>query len=126
MRVELLVPDVAPDAPGASPLPAAGGTFGALVDAAGGVLARADAAESAFAAHRGGLQEMVVERARADIALQTGGRGGAARRARVANAAWGCRFSRWNPFGAPARVWARCRCVSKPPCWPAWCWPSPC
>jgi flagellar hook-basal body complex protein FliE len=40
------------------------------VDAAGAILGRADAAEAAFAAHRGGLQEMVVERARADIALQ--------------------------------------------------------
>jgi flagellar hook-basal body complex protein FliE len=67
MRVEPLVPDAAP----AASAPAAnGGAFGDLVDAAGGVLARADAAERAFAAHRGGLQEMVVERARADVALQ--------------------------------------------------------
>ena len=67
MRVEALVPDVAPSvAPGA----AAGDAFGALVDAAGAVLGRADDAERAFAAHRGGLQAMVVERARADIALQ--------------------------------------------------------
>ena len=70
MRVEPLVPDIAPDAPAANPLPRAGGGFGDLVDAAAGVLATADAAERAFAAHRGGLQEMVVERARADIALQ--------------------------------------------------------
>jgi len=33
---------------------------------------RADLAEAAFAAHRGGLQEMVVERARADVALAAG------------------------------------------------------
>lgn len=44
--------------------------FGALVDAAGAQLDRADRAEHAFASGRGGLQEMVVERARADIALQ--------------------------------------------------------
>lgn len=67
MRVEALVPDVAPNV---APRPAAGDAFGALVDAAGAVLARADDAERAFAAHRGGLQAMVVERARADIALQ--------------------------------------------------------
>ena len=70
MRVEPLVPDVAADAPVVTALPAAGGSFGDLVDAAGAVLGKADDAERAFAAHRGGLQEMVVERARADIALQ--------------------------------------------------------
>jgi flagellar hook-basal body complex protein FliE len=70
MRVEQLVPDIAPDAPSVTALPAGGNAFGDLVDAAGGVLAKADNAERAFAAHRGGLQEMVVERARADIALQ--------------------------------------------------------
>ena len=36
----------------------------------GAALGAADAAERAFAAHRGDLQTMVVERARADIALQ--------------------------------------------------------
>ena len=70
MHVDALIPDVAPDAPNVAPIPSAGGSFGDLVDAAGGALAHADAAERAFAAHRGGLQEMVVERARADIALQ--------------------------------------------------------
>jgi len=67
MRVEALIPDVAP-VPASAPAP--GGAFGNLLDAASSVLARADDAERAFAAHRGGLQEMVVERARADIALQ--------------------------------------------------------
>jgi hypothetical protein len=72
MRVEPLVPDLAPS-PGA---PARGGdAFGDLVDAAGGLLAAADGAERAFIAHRGGLQEMVVERARADIALQVAAAG---------------------------------------------------
>jgi flagellar hook-basal body complex protein FliE len=70
MHVDALIPDVAPDAPRMTPVPSAGNAFGDLVDAAGGVLTNADAAERAFAAHRGGLQEMVVERARADIALQ--------------------------------------------------------
>jgi flagellar hook-basal body complex protein FliE len=71
MRVEAMIPDIAPDAPAVTALPSGGDAFGNLVDAAGGVLAKADGAESAFAAHRGGLHEMVVERARADIALQS-------------------------------------------------------
>jgi flagellar hook-basal body complex protein FliE len=65
MRVEPLMPDVAVPAP--TP---ARSTFGALVDAAGDALQSADAAERAFIGHRGGLAEMIVERARADIALQ--------------------------------------------------------
>ena len=70
MRAELLVPDgpTAPRGPGAER--SDGGAFGRLLDAADAILERADGAERAFAAHRGGLQEMVVERARADIALQ--------------------------------------------------------
>ena len=69
MRVDLLVPDAAPPR---GPQPTSGNvnSFAQLVDAAGALLERADRAESAFAAHRGGLQEMVVERARADIAVQ--------------------------------------------------------
>jgi flagellar hook-basal body complex protein FliE len=70
MRVDVLVPD-GPAAPsGPAPSRADGDAFARLVDAAGGILASADRAEAAFATHRGGLQEMVVERARADIALQ--------------------------------------------------------
>jgi len=70
MTIEPLVPDVAAPAlaPAAAPAPA--NAFASLVDAAAGALDRAGDAEAAFAAHRGGLQEMVVERARADIALQ--------------------------------------------------------
>jgi len=67
MRIEPIVPDRA-----ASPAaggPAAGAGFAQLVDAAGQALATADGAESAFAHGRGGLQEMVVARARADITL---------------------------------------------------------
>ena len=75
MRVDVLVPD---GPAGPQPLeprgPAAergdGDAFARLVDAAGSILAGADRAEAAFVAHRGGLQEMVVERARADVALQ--------------------------------------------------------
>jgi hypothetical protein len=66
MRVEPLVPDSAATVPAGAP----SGGFGALLDAAGAALGAADAAEAAFVAHRGGMQEMVVERARADIALQ--------------------------------------------------------
>ena len=72
MRVDVLVPD-GPGAPlGPQPQTSRGDgdAFARLVDAAGSILAGADRAEAAFAAHRGGLQEMVVERARADIALQ--------------------------------------------------------
>ena len=75
MRVEVLVPDTAtPEAAlrDAATAPKAHGAsaFARLVDAAGAILENADRAEAAFAAHRGGLQEMVVERARADVALQ--------------------------------------------------------
>ncbi len=59
-----------------APLPPASssgaGFAGALqhaLDGAEGALSRADAAERAFAGGHGGLAEMVVERARADIAL---------------------------------------------------------
>jgi len=70
MRVDVLVPDGPAGPPGPHAPPADAGGFARLVDAAGQILAGADRAEAAFAAHRGGLQEMVVERARADIALQ--------------------------------------------------------
>ncbi len=71
MRVDVLVPD-GPVGPQSfqPPSRAAGDAFARLVDAAGAIFAGADRAEAAFVAHRGGLQEMVVERARADIALQ--------------------------------------------------------
>ena len=70
MRVDVLVPDGPVPPAGPQPSGAGGDAFARLVDAAGAILAGADRAEAAFAAHRGGLQEMVVERARADIALQ--------------------------------------------------------
>ena len=74
MQVELLVPDAppprGPQAATSAATASGSNTFAALVDAAGAVLDGAERAESAFVAHRGGLQEMVVERARADVALQ--------------------------------------------------------
>jgi hypothetical protein len=72
MRVDVLVPDGPAAAQGPQASEGGGGAnaFARLVDAAGAILDGADRAEAAFAAHRGGLQEMVVERARADIALQ--------------------------------------------------------
>jgi hypothetical protein len=74
VNVTTLEPD-APlrEAPGIAPLPGeprSATTFENLVDAAGTALDRADAAERAFAEHRGGLVEMMVERASADAMLQ--------------------------------------------------------
>ncbi len=58
----------------AAPSPSAAGAFadavGAAFASASGALARAGDAERAFVAGRGGLQEMALERAQADIALQ--------------------------------------------------------
>jgi flagellar hook-basal body complex protein FliE len=57
---------------GPSSSPDDGGFGSALaraLESTSSTLRRADAAEHAFAAGRGGLQEMVVERARADVAL---------------------------------------------------------
>jgi flagellar hook-basal body complex protein FliE len=46
-----------------------GGLFANALGDASAALERADSAEHAFAGGRGGLQEMVLERAQADIAL---------------------------------------------------------
>ncbi len=76
MQVQVLVPDTAPTvvaAPSSGVVPGngrdAGGAFARLVDAAGSLLSGAELAEGAFVQRRGGLQEMVVARARADVAL---------------------------------------------------------
>ena len=65
-------PDAAPgkssERPNVAPLD--GDRFDAVLDAAGSALDRADRAEHAFAEHRGGLVEMMVERAGADVMLQ--------------------------------------------------------
>jgi flagellar hook-basal body complex protein FliE len=63
-----------PDAPLAAPgVPQSGNSFGnellRALDATGSAFARAGAAERAFVAGRGGLQEMVLERAQADVLL---------------------------------------------------------
>jgi len=63
-----------PDAPLGTPVtPPPGDAFGNAVlgalDAASASLERADGAERAFAGGHGGLQEMVLERAQADVAL---------------------------------------------------------
>jgi flagellar hook-basal body complex protein FliE len=81
MRIESLHPDrpletptvsaIGPDASAAS----TAHPFAQLVDAAGAALDTADAAEAAFAHGRGGLQEMVVSRARADIMLSVAATG---------------------------------------------------
>jgi flagellar hook-basal body complex protein FliE len=66
-----------PDAPVASSLPRREEDFGNVLlralDAAGLALTRADGAEQAFIRGGGGLQEMVVERAQADVALAIAG-----------------------------------------------------
>ena len=67
MRIDAFVPDMVP---ALAPPSASGSRFARLVDAAAGQLDRADRAEAAFTQGRGGITEMMVERARADIALQ--------------------------------------------------------
>jgi len=61
--------DDAPLPPGGSPGAGFAGALQQALDGAEGALSRADTAERAFASGHGGLAEMVVERARADIAL---------------------------------------------------------
>ncbi len=87
MRIDAIVPDTAPGLPPA-PTAAAGSGFAQLVDSAGVALDRADAAEAAFARGTGGLQEMVVERARADITLSVAA-AGAQRAAQALNSLLG-------------------------------------
>ncbi len=65
-----VAPDIGDEPPAVSALPGADPIgFGTLLDglnAGGAVLEKAEAAENAFAAGTGGLQEMVFERAKAD------------------------------------------------------------
>jgi flagellar hook-basal body complex protein FliE len=78
MRIVPLEPDaplapLAPREPGGAsvssgPVPFAA-ELGRAFDAASGALGRAERAESAFLRGRGGLAEMIVERARADALL---------------------------------------------------------
>jgi flagellar hook-basal body complex protein FliE len=64
-------PDTSPDAPqsGAPSQATFAQTLTDALAATAGALERADGAERAFAAGRGGLQEMMLQRAQADVAL---------------------------------------------------------
>ena len=79
MTVTPFIPDVpiapdAADAPQGQPASAAfGSALSRALDGAGVALTRADDAQRAFVAGRGGLQEMVVERAQADVLLAIAG-----------------------------------------------------
>jgi flagellar hook-basal body complex protein FliE len=67
---------IEPDAPAGTGTGLPGNFAAALaraLDGAGAALARADGAERAFISGRGGLQEMVVERAQADVLLAIAG-----------------------------------------------------
>jgi flagellar hook-basal body complex protein FliE len=67
MKIEPLVPDVAPGAIApARPNPDA---FSTMLNGAGGALEKAERAEDAFASGAGDLQTAVYERARADVVL---------------------------------------------------------
>lgn len=72
MNVSDLQPDSAPGGLNESPTvtPLEGSSFQSVLDGAGAALDRADRAEHAFAVQRGGLVEMMVERASADVMLQ--------------------------------------------------------
>ncbi len=67
MKVEVLVPDVPFETERRAP--AGNAVFGKVLDDVAAVLDKADAAENAFAAGSGDLQNAVYERARADVAL---------------------------------------------------------
>jgi flagellar hook-basal body complex protein FliE len=74
MRIVPLEPDtsLAPSAPGGAVASGAvpfAAELGRAFDAAGAALGRAEQAETAFLRGRGGIAEMVVERARADALL---------------------------------------------------------
>ncbi len=63
--------DAAADVPAAAAEPGGfAAALGSTFASASHALERADGAERAFIAGRGGLQEMVLERAQADIAVQ--------------------------------------------------------
>jgi flagellar hook-basal body complex protein FliE len=66
MRIETLVPDVAPRQTTSAPQDK---TFGRILDDLGSVLGKAERSEDAFAAGTGDLQTATYERARADVAL---------------------------------------------------------
>ena len=67
MNVQPLAPDQAPGRE--RPAATSAQPFSALVDAAGATFDRAERAERAFASGKGGLAEMMIERASADVML---------------------------------------------------------
>ncbi len=69
MRVEPLIPDVAPRNGSPDTTPDASTAFGHMLDDLGSVFEGASRAEDRFAAGAGDLQTAVYERARADVAL---------------------------------------------------------
>lgn len=70
MRVELLAPDIAPDTlPRAAPAAEEPSAFAQALDGVGALLVGATHAEDAYSNGRGSLQDAVIERARADVAL---------------------------------------------------------
>lgn len=72
MRVVPLEPDAPPALgaePPAAPAAAFAGALASAFDAAGSALGRAERAEGSFLRGSGGIAEMVVERARADVML---------------------------------------------------------
>jgi flagellar hook-basal body complex protein FliE len=66
MRIETLVPDVAPQRTATF---AQSNAFGNVLDGLGAMLEKAERAEDTFAAGSGDLQTAIYERARADVAL---------------------------------------------------------
>jgi flagellar hook-basal body complex protein FliE len=77
VTVTPFVPDVPLGAPNAAPPDSTTSDFASALaralDGAGTALGGAERAEQAFIAGRGGLQEMVVERAQADVLLAIAG-----------------------------------------------------
>ena len=67
MTIAPLIPDQAPVAQSRGAGDA--GAFAKALEGVGTMLARADGAEDAFAAHNGSLQDAIFERAQADVAL---------------------------------------------------------
>lgn len=69
MKVEALIPDMAPRTTAAPRSAGAGDAFAGMLDDLGAVLGKAERAEDAFAAGAGDMQTAIYERARADVAL---------------------------------------------------------
>lgn len=66
MRIETLIPDLAPQRYPSAPQQ---NGFGKILDDLASVLGKAERSEDAFASGAGDLQTAIYERARADVAL---------------------------------------------------------